>query len=73
MNVKGVAALITGGGSGLGAETARVLAAQGAKVELRKDTWNKICKVLEGGQVRGEGPREERRVEGEGEGETHSS
>lgn len=34
MNVKGVAALITGGGSGLGAETARVLAAQGAKVAL---------------------------------------
>ena len=23
-----------------------------AKVELRKDTWAKICKVLEGGQVR---------------------
>ena len=34
MKVKGEAALITGGGSGLGAETARLLASQGAKVAL---------------------------------------
>lgn len=32
MDVKGLAAIVTGGGSGLGAETARQLAAAGAKV-----------------------------------------
>jgi NAD(P)-dependent dehydrogenase (short-subunit alcohol dehydrogenase family) len=34
MNVKGLAAVVTGGGSGLGAETARHLARAGAKVTL---------------------------------------
>ncbi len=34
MNVEGHAALVTGGGSGLGAETARVLAKAGAKVTV---------------------------------------
>ncbi|WP_119681237.1 3-hydroxyacyl-CoA dehydrogenase [Indioceanicola profundi] len=34
MNVQGMAALVTGGGSGLGAATARRLAASGAKVAL---------------------------------------
>ena len=34
MNVKGQAALVTGGGSGLGAATAKALAAAGAKVAL---------------------------------------
>src|SRR5262249_21954049 len=34
MDVKGQAALVTGGGSGLGAETATQLAAAGAKVAL---------------------------------------
>ncbi len=34
MNVQGVAAIVSGGGSGLGAATAQALAAQGAKVAL---------------------------------------
>lgn len=34
MNVQGVAAIVAGGGSGLGAATAQALAAQGAKVAL---------------------------------------
>ncbi|MGH6946029.1 MAG: SDR family NAD(P)-dependent oxidoreductase [Kiloniellales bacterium] len=34
MDVKGLAAIVTGGGSGLGAETARQLAAAGARVAL---------------------------------------
>ncbi|MFQ5755557.1 MAG: SDR family NAD(P)-dependent oxidoreductase [Acidiferrobacterales bacterium] len=34
MDVKGCAAIVTGGGSGMGAETARFLAAAGAKVAL---------------------------------------
>lgn len=34
MNVKGYAAIVTGGGSGMGAETARFLATAGAKVAL---------------------------------------
>src|SRR5512138_1857330 len=34
MDVKGLAAIVTGGGSGLGAETARHLAAAGAKVTV---------------------------------------
>ncbi|MFQ5993783.1 MAG: SDR family NAD(P)-dependent oxidoreductase [Acidiferrobacterales bacterium] len=34
MNVKGYPAIVTGGGSGMGAETARFLAAAGAKVSL---------------------------------------
>jgi NAD(P)-dependent dehydrogenase (short-subunit alcohol dehydrogenase family) len=34
MNLKGVAAIVTGGGSGMGAETARALAKAGAKVAV---------------------------------------
>ncbi|MEE8512242.1 MAG: SDR family NAD(P)-dependent oxidoreductase, partial [Acidiferrobacterales bacterium] len=34
MDVKGCAAIVTGGGSGMGAETGRFLAAAGAKVAL---------------------------------------
>ncbi|MBK3426430.1 3-hydroxyacyl-CoA dehydrogenase, partial [Methylobacterium sp. IIF4SW-B5] len=34
MNVNGLAAIVTGGGSGLGAATGRALAAAGARVAL---------------------------------------
>ena len=34
MNVDGLAAVITGGGSGIGAECARVLAKEGAKIAV---------------------------------------
>ena len=34
MDIDGVAAIVTGGGSGLGAATARLLAARGAKVAI---------------------------------------
>jgi len=34
MDIKGLSAIVTGGGSGMGAETARQLAAQGAKVAV---------------------------------------
>lgn len=47
MDVSGVAALITGGGSGLGAETARVLAAKGAKVALLDVNMDGARKVAE--------------------------
>ena len=34
MNIEGLAAIVTGGASGLGAATARALAARGARVTL---------------------------------------
>ena len=34
MDLKGIAAIVTGGASGLGNETARMLAANGAKVTI---------------------------------------
>ena len=56
MQIKGLAAIVTGGASGLGAATARTLAAQGAKVTLfdlnaedgeavAKDIGGQFCKV----------------------------
>ena len=51
MNVKGQAALVTGGGSGLGAGTAKALAAAGAKVALldvAMDGAEKLAKEIGG-------------------------
>src|SRR5689334_12793468 len=51
MNVKGQAALVTGGGSGLGAGTAKALAAAGAKVALldvNMDGAEKLAKEIGG-------------------------
>ena len=51
MNVKGHAAIVTGGGSGLGAGTAKALAAAGAKVALldvNMDGAEKVAKEIGG-------------------------
>ena len=51
MDVKGHAAVVTGGGSGLGAETARTLAKAGAKVaifDVNKDGAQSVAKEIGG-------------------------
>jgi len=51
MDVKGHAAIVTGGGSGLGAESARALAAAGAKVtvlDLNPETVGAVAKEIGG-------------------------
>jgi NAD(P)-dependent dehydrogenase (short-subunit alcohol dehydrogenase family) len=51
MDIKGHAAIVTGGGSGLGAATATMLAAQGAKVallDLNMDAANAHAKTIGG-------------------------
>ena len=51
MDVKGLAAIVTGGGSGLGAETARHLAAAGAKVtvlDLNQEAVDAVAKEIGG-------------------------
>jgi NAD(P)-dependent dehydrogenase (short-subunit alcohol dehydrogenase family) len=51
MQAKGHAALVTGGGSGLGAATARALAAAGAKVavlDINKDAAEKVAREVAG-------------------------
>lgn len=56
MNLTGVSALVTGGGSGLGAATARALAAKGAKVavmDLNKPHAEKVAAEIGGLAVAG--------------------
>ncbi|HSH41381.1 MAG TPA: SDR family NAD(P)-dependent oxidoreductase [Arenicellales bacterium] len=51
MNVNGLAAIVTGGASGMGAETARALAAAGAKVtvmDVNEDGINDVAKEIGG-------------------------
>ncbi len=51
MDVKGLAAIVTGGGSGLGAETARQLAAAGAKVtvlDVKQEAVDEVAKEIGG-------------------------
>jgi NAD(P)-dependent dehydrogenase (short-subunit alcohol dehydrogenase family) len=51
MNVSGQAAIVTGGASGMGAETARTLAAAGAKVtvmDLNKEALDEVAKEIGG-------------------------
>jgi NAD(P)-dependent dehydrogenase (short-subunit alcohol dehydrogenase family) len=51
MQLKDVAAIVTGGGSGLGAATARALAAKGAKVaclDVRKENAEAVAKEVKG-------------------------
>src|SRR4051794_20252570 len=51
MQLKDISALVTGGGSGLGAATARAMAAKGAKVavlDVNKDNAEKIADEIKG-------------------------
>ncbi|HET8726291.1 MAG TPA: SDR family NAD(P)-dependent oxidoreductase [Alphaproteobacteria bacterium] len=51
MDVKGLAAIVTGGGSGMGEATARALAAAGAKValfDLRREAAEEVAKDIGG-------------------------
>ena len=51
MQLKDVPVLITGGGSGLGAATARAMAAKGAKVavlDVRKENADKVAEEIKG-------------------------
>ena len=57
MNLKGASAFVTGGGSGLGAATARKLAERGAKVtvfDLNKDGAEAVAKEIGGIAVTGD-------------------
>ena len=57
MNLKGASAFVTGGGSGLGAATAKALAAKGAKVtvfDLNKDGAEAVAKEIGGIAVTGD-------------------
>src|SRR5262245_24144239 len=51
MDIKGLAAIVTGGGSGMGAETARALAKAGAKVavlDVNKAGIEAVAKEING-------------------------
>ena len=51
MKISGIAAVVTGGGSGIGAATARHLAALGAKVtvlDVNKDNAEAVAKEIDG-------------------------
>ena len=51
MDIKGKAAIVTGGASGLGAAAARMLASKGAKVailDLNEDLGETVAKELDG-------------------------
>ena len=51
MQLKDVSVLVTGGGSGLGAATARAMAAKGAKVaviDMNKDGAEAVAKEING-------------------------
>ena len=55
MQLKGQAAIVTGGGSGLGAATARALAKEGAKVavlDINEDNAKKIAAEIGGVAVK---------------------
>ena len=57
MNLKGVSAFVTGGGSGLGAATAKALAERGAKVavfDLNGDNATKIAAEIGGTAISGD-------------------
>ena len=57
MDVQGIAALVTGGGSGLGAATAEALAAAGARVlafDLREDAAAAVAARIGGGSAAGD-------------------
>lgn len=54
MDINGVSAIVTGGASGLGAATARLLAAQGAKVviaDVQDEKGEALAKELGGAFV----------------------
>jgi NAD(P)-dependent dehydrogenase (short-subunit alcohol dehydrogenase family) len=53
MNLEGQAALVTGGGQGIGAETARLLAAEGAKIVVAD--WNEETATQIAEEIKGSG------------------
>src|SRR5260370_5099120 len=62
MQLKDVAVLITGGGSGLGAATARAMAAKGAKIAVldqSKENAQKVAAEVKGGAGHADVTREE--------------